>query len=163
MKAMYDETEADPRWQNSDFDPPTVTWNIGINDHTAAINITPPQSICTVYFRPMPGQNPQELVDRARQAAQQNGLEFEQRAQANPMSVDPDSPFVREMLELTGNERAGTVCYGTDGAMFTDLKQLVVFGPGDIAQAHTHDEWIKLDQLRRGSEAYAKLIRRWCC
>jgi len=70
---------------------------------------------------------------------------------------------VREMLELTGRERARTVCYGTDGAMFTELKQLVVFGPGDIAQAHTHDEWITLDQLRRGSEAYTKLIRRWCC
>ena len=163
MKAIHDETESDPRWQNSDFDPPTVTWNIGINDHTAAINITPPQSVCTVYFRPMPGQDPQELIERARRAAETNGLEFDLRAQAGPMSVDPDSPFVREMLELTENERPGTVCYGTDGAMFTELKQLVVFGPGDIAQAHTHDEWITLDQLERGTRAYAALIRRWCC
>jgi acetylornithine deacetylase len=26
----------------------------------------------------------------------------------------------------------------------------VVFGPGDIAQAHTADEWISLDSLERG-------------
>ena len=26
----------------------------------------------------------------------------------------------------------------------------LVFGPGDIAQAHTKDEWIELDQVRRG-------------
>jgi acetylornithine deacetylase/succinyl-diaminopimelate desuccinylase-like protein len=26
----------------------------------------------------------------------------------------------------------------------------VVFGPGDIAQAHTEDEWISLAQLERG-------------
>ncbi|MCH2374632.1 MAG: M20/M25/M40 family metallo-hydrolase [Planctomycetes bacterium] len=43
------------------------------------------------------------------------------------------------------------------------MKKLVVFGPGDIAQAHTHDEWIELEQLDLGTEAYAKLIRRWCC
>jgi len=40
---------------------------------------------------------------------------------------------------------------------------LVVFGPGDIAQAHTHDEWIELEQLEKGTEMYAKLIRNWCC
>jgi acetylornithine deacetylase/succinyl-diaminopimelate desuccinylase-like protein len=26
----------------------------------------------------------------------------------------------------------------------------VVFGPGNIAQAHTADEWISLDSLERG-------------
>ena len=26
----------------------------------------------------------------------------------------------------------------------------VVFGPGDIAQAHTKDEWIELDQVQHG-------------
>jgi acetylornithine deacetylase/succinyl-diaminopimelate desuccinylase-like protein len=26
----------------------------------------------------------------------------------------------------------------------------VVFGPGDIAQAHTADEWISLESLERG-------------
>ncbi|MEZ6056248.1 MAG: M20/M25/M40 family metallo-hydrolase [Planctomycetaceae bacterium] len=50
MKALYEETNADKTWQNDEFDPPTLCWNIGINDHTRAINITPPQSICTVYF-----------------------------------------------------------------------------------------------------------------
>jgi acetylornithine deacetylase len=43
------------------------------------------------------------------------------------------------------------------------MKNLVVFGPGDIAQAHTHDEWISLDQLERGTDMFARAIRRWCC
>jgi acetylornithine deacetylase len=30
----------------------------------------------------------------------------------------------------------------------------VVFGPGSIAQAHTVDEWIDLDQLQLASEIY---------
>ena len=74
-----------------------------------------------------------------------------------------NSDFVKEMLELAGRGTPRTVAYGTDGAMFTEMKKLVVFGPGDIAQAHTHDEWIELEQLDLGTEAYAKLIRRWCC
>ena len=43
------------------------------------------------------------------------------------------------------------------------VENLVVFGPGDIAQAHTIDEWIALDQLERGTEQYTRLIRTWCC
>ena len=30
----------------------------------------------------------------------------------------------------------------------------VVFGPGNIAQAHTKDEWIAIDQLRHAAEVY---------
>ena len=47
--------------------------------------------------------------------------------------------------------------------MFTEMKNLLVFGPGDIAQAHTHNEWIALEELERGTELYAEAIRRWCC
>lgn len=30
----------------------------------------------------------------------------------------------------------------------------VVFGPGDIAQAHTKDEWIAVEQLNKATEIY---------
>ena len=163
MKKIHEETESNPAWQNDEFDPPTLSWNIGINDHTKAINVTPPQSICTVNFRPMPGQDAEVLVERARRAAEKCGIEFETFMRGDPLYVDPDSDFVREVLRLAGKQTPKTVSYGTDGTMLTALKKLVVFGPGDIAQAHTHDEWITLDQLRTGSEMYARLIRHWCC
>ncbi len=163
MKKIHDETEADPAWHNDEFDPPTISWNIGINDHTKAVNITPPQSVCTVYFRPMPGQNADVLIEQARRAAEKCGIEFQTHTRAKPLYVDPRSDFVNEVLGLAGKQTPRTVPYGTDGAMLTALEKLVVFGPGDIAQAHTHDEWIMLDQLQLGSEMYAKLIRHWCC
>tara|TARA_B100000530_G_scaffold37579_1_gene21749 strand:+ start:354 stop:497 length:144 start_codon:yes stop_codon:yes gene_type:complete len=47
--------------------------------------------------------------------------------------------------------------------MLGSLKNLIVFGPGSIAQAHTHDEFIDLDQLDKGTEMYSKLIQHWCC
>lgn len=163
MKKIHDEAESDPSWHNNEFNPPTITWNIGVNDHTRAVNITPPQSVCTVYFRPMPGQDADILLERARQAAEDNGLEFEVPVQGSPIYTQPDSDFVREVVKLAGRESATTVSYGTDGAKLTALKKLVVFGPGSIAQAHTHDEWIALDQLEKGTEMYSRLIRHWCC
>lgn len=163
MKRIHDETECDPAWQNRAFDPPTISWNIGINDHSPAVNITPAQSICTVYFRPMPGQDPEILIDRARQAAMRCGVELEVMHAAPPLYMERSSEFVREMLALTGNSQPQTVSYGTDGCMFTELQNLVLLGPGDIAQAHTSDEWISLDELQRGTELYARLIEYWCC
>jgi acetylornithine deacetylase len=35
----------------------------------------------------------------------------------------------------------------------------VVFGPGDIAQAHTADEWISLAQLERGKEMLLRFLK----
>ncbi len=162
MKQIHDETLSDPAWRNERFDPPTISWNIGVNDHTSAINITPPQSVCTVYFRVMPGMDAGVLVDRARDAAERNGLELEVRGDGDPLYVDPNSEFVAELLQLAGRSTPQTVSYGTDGAMFGELKYKVVFGPGDIAQAHTDDEWISLDQLERGTDLFEKLVRHWC-
>lgn len=162
MRAIYYETESEPRWQNEEFEPPTVTWNIGINDNTPAVNITPPQSVCTVYFRPMPGTDSEELFSRVQVLAEKHGLEYQEEIRGNPVYTDPKSEFVAEMLELADLETAKTVAYGTDGAMFTELKNLVVCGPGDIAQAHTHDEWISLDQLEQGAALYLALIRKFC-
>ena len=163
MKAIHDETEADSTWHHDEFDPPGVSWNIGINDHTHAINITPPQSVCTVYYRPTPGLDADALLERAKRAAETCGLEFEIMHCAGALYLDPKSRFVADMLDLAGKTTPQTVCYGTDGAMFTDLKNLVVIGPGDIAQAHTHDEWIALEQLEKGTDLYTAAIRRWCC
>lgn len=163
MKKLHDETENDPQWQNAEFDPPTVSWNIGINDHTKAINITPPQSICTVYFRPMPNMDPDKLIARARAAAERCGIDFELQWCAGPLYTDPKSQFVQEMLDVTGRSAAKIVSYGTDGTMFTALKELVVFGPGSVKQAHTHDEWIDLEQIDLGVEMFTRAIRRWCC
>ena len=163
MKKIHDDAEADPGWHNHEFDPPTITWNIGINDHTKAVNITPPQSICTVYFRPMPGQDGNILLERARQAAEDNGLEFTVPVHGDPIYTDPKCDFVNEVLQIAGRDKAKTVSYGTDGAKLTALKKLVVCGPGSIAQAHTHDEWISLEQLEKGTELYSRLIKHWCC
>ena len=147
MKQIYEESETDPAWRRDEFEPPTICWNIGINDFTTAINITPPQCVCTVCFRPMPGQDAEVLIGRVREAARRCGVEFEVIIRGEPLYVDPRSAYVQEVgWNLAGQGRLRTVAYGTDGSVFTAMKKLVVLGPGDIGQAHTNDEWIALGQ-----------------
>ena len=162
MKRIHDETEAAPEWQNDEFDPPGISWNIGINDHTRVVNMKAAQSICTVYFRPMAGMDADGLMQRAQEKAEECGIEFNPLWTGKPIYVDPDSDFVREALDLAQRQRPRTVAFGTDGAMLTELERLVVMGPGDIAQAHTHDEWILLDQIEKGTQLFAQMIRQWC-
>ena len=162
MKAIHDETLADPAWLNEEFDPPWISWNIGINDNNHAVNITAPRSVCTVYFRPMPGQDADGLVRRVEAVAQRGGLDFTWECRGLPLYGDPSSDFVQETLRIAGRNKARTVGYGTDGVCFTELKQILVLGPGSIQQAHTDDEWISLDQLAAGTDIYERLLRRWC-
>jgi acetylornithine deacetylase len=162
MKKIHDELQTDPRWRNDEFQPPIPGWNIGINDGNTAVNITAPRSVATVYCRPMPGTNIEELVHRVRSAADQFGLEMKTIGHGRPVYVDPKGEFVQQVLSVAGRTRPQTVPYGTDGLCFGEHMPLVVFGPGDIAQAHTADEWIGIDQLEKGTELYAKLIERFC-
>ncbi len=163
ISQIHLEMESSPEWRDDRFSPPTPSLNIVIRDTNSGLNITSAKSQCMVYFRPMPGQDADGMVERMRRLAETCGLQFEVLFAGSPLYTDPETPFIREILELTSLPSSGTVAYGTDGAIFTELRNIAVFGPGDIAQAHTDDEWISLEQLDRGTELYEKAIRRWCC
>ena len=160
---IQDEMETSPEWRDDRFSPPTPSLNIVIKDSNTALNITSAKSECMVYFRPMPGQNADGMVQRIKALAQSCGLHFELLFAGTPLFTAPETPFIRELLELTSLPASRTVAYGTDGAVFTELRNIAVVGPGDIAQAHTDDEWIALDQLEKGTAFYQQAIRRWCC
>jgi acetylornithine deacetylase/succinyl-diaminopimelate desuccinylase-like protein len=50
------------------------------------------------------------------------------------------------------------VPYGTDATHLQGIPT-VVFGPGDIAQAHTADEWVDLAQVEAGAEISYRVMR----
>lgn len=162
MKKIHDETETDASWQSDKFEPPTLSWNIVIDDTNDAINITSPKTTCRVYTRPIPGVDIKPLIDRARQAAETHGLEFDIFNPESTLETDPDSEYVQESLKLVHRQTPKTVSYGTDAGMFGEMENLIVCGPGSIAQAHTEDEWISIEQLEQGTETYARFIERWC-
>jgi len=62
---------------------------------------------------------------------------------------------------LPGRKLIG-VPYGTDAAVYAAAgAPTVVFGPGDIAQAHTADEWLSIEQLEQASAVLERFVTSW--
>ncbi|TWU34974.1 M20 family metallopeptidase [Novipirellula artificiosorum] len=155
-------TLSDARYHDHRFDPPTLSWNFGFTDHGTAINVTTPLSEAWVSLRMMPEINGEDLIVEAKDFATSLGLEFTRFGGGEPVWVDAEAPCIQTMSALA-HCQPRTVCYSTDGGQFTELRQLLVCGPGDIAQAHTTDEWISIKQLDHGTELYRKAIQTWSC
>jgi acetylornithine deacetylase len=68
--------------------------------------------------------------------------------------------LVRQFLKHLGQASAVGVNYFCDAAVLAQ-KGIpgVVFGPGDIAQAHTADEWISLSELERGKDLLLSFLK----
>ena len=131
MKRFNDQVLSARRYRNEEFAPPHSEWCIGINDHNRATNISPAQSICTLNYRPMPGIDVDDIIDRTRNSAKKHGLHFELKHRGEPLYTAVDAPLVRTALKLTGRRKPTTVAYGTDGmAFFKKMKQMIVLGPG---------------------------------
>ena len=151
------------RFRNDEFNPPHSELTISVNDHNLALNISPARSICRLSYRCMPGIDVAEIIARVRGSARQHGLSCKLQKAGNTMYTSVDSQLVQTALKLTGKRKAHTVAYGTDGIHFVSkMKQLVVIGPGNIAQGHTADEWIEVDQLRKGVDLYSRFIDHVC-
>ena len=157
---LHQKTQA-AEYQDDRFDPPVLSWNFGVSDGATAVNITPEKSVAWVMLRPMPTIDGEDLVQTVRQKANELGLEFRDLDGGDSFWTEPNANCVQEICKIVGKP-AKTVCYGTDGGEFKELENRVVLGPGSIAQAHTTDEWIELDQLEKGSDVYEQAIRRWC-
>ena len=163
MKKINDLVLSSRRYRNDEFKPAHSEWSISVNDHNVAMNISPVESECRISYRLMPGIDVQPLIERTKNAARKYGLKCQVSRLGQPLYTQPDSPLVRTALKITGTRKLLTVPYGTDGIAFcTKMKQLIVMGPGDIAQAHTVDEWIELEELRRGVEIYRRFIDHVC-
>jgi len=84
---------------------------------------------------------------------------------SGPALSDMENESVAEQLAATVRSMVGScrrlgVPYGTHAALYTAAGvPSVVFGPGCIEQAHTHDEWVSVDQVRAATEIYY----RFCC
>ena len=155
-------TREDPALRDPRFDPPTLSWNFGFSDGASAINVTPAISRAWCSLRPMPSVDGLPLIEQIRHKAQQHGVAFELYEGGEPLWIDPDHRWVRQMCQLAAVEAPQTASYCTDGGQFSEVQSLVVCGPGHIAQAHTTDEYIELDQLHRGVELYQRVLRATC-
>ena len=90
------------------------------------------------------------------------GIDFpfalkESHAPCQPLSPEHSGPLVSRLGaaidSVVGRHEVQVVPFGTDASTIARAGiPAVVFGPGDIAQAHTKDEWIDLAQLEPAAE-----------
>jgi acetylornithine deacetylase/succinyl-diaminopimelate desuccinylase-like protein len=77
-----------------------------------------------------------------------------------PMETDPNLPLVQQFMRCAGQRKPAGVDFFSDaGALSAGGIPSVLFGPGDIAQAHTADEWIALEQLERGTRLLTRFLQ----
>ena len=80
-------------------------------------------------------------------------------APALPLETDFKLLLVQNFLRCAGQTRPLGVDYFCDAAVLSAGGiPSVVFGPGDIAQAHTADEWISLASLERGKNLLFRFL-----
>ena len=150
------------RRQHPLLGPGTV--NVGTISGGTQPNIVPDRCTITVDRRTLPGETEagvrRELAARLRAQKLTAKIGSTKLAPALPLETDRRLPLVRQFLRSTGQTRPVGVDFFCDAAVLSAGGiPSVVFGPGDIAQAHTTDEWISLASLERGKNRLLNFLK----
>jgi acetylornithine deacetylase len=144
----------------SPFDPPWTTVNIGALNGRQVHNVIPAKASVDWEMRPVQPDDA-AFVKGALKSYCEDVLLPSMR------SSYPDASIITEVIgevagptptdegealqiisELTGANTVDVVAFGTEAGLFQTLgMDVVVCGPGSIAQAHKADEFLAVDQL----------------
>lgn len=139
--------------------------NVGMIQGGFQANIVPNQCVIEVDRRTIPGETMvsvrRELGALLKAAGRSAVIsDLKNGLPCPPLETDASHPLVRELFQAAGQQRPAGVDYFSDAAVLAHGGiPSVVFGPGDIAQAHTADEWISLQSLERGTEVLTGFLR----
>jgi acetylornithine deacetylase len=76
------------------------------------------------------------------------------------LDTPADSPAVALATDLGGVPSTDKVTYGTEAGLFDAVGiPTVVCGPGDIAQAHSPDEFVELAQMQACEQFLTALLK----
>jgi acetylornithine deacetylase len=141
-----------------------ATVSVGAICGGSQANIVP--DACTILFdrRTLPGETDasvrREILGVLRRNKLTAALVDDNLPPCLPLETDPKLPLVARFLKCAGQRKPGGVRYFSDASVLAQGGiPSVVFGPGDIAQAHTADEWISLEALERGERLLRRFLR----
>jgi len=122
-----------------------------------------------IDIRPIPGMNLEELRHILRQRLprvlgdERLRLEVVPLFPGMPAMETPAGARIVRATEALTDCQAEAVAFGTEGPFLRELgMDVVVLGPGDIAQAHQPDEYLAMDRLQPTVELLRKLIQQFC-
>lgn len=141
---------------------PTI--NVGSIRGGTQPNIVPEECVIAIDRRTLPGESEATVRREIRAVLKAAGVAatFEnlRLAPCPSLETDPDHPQVQALCQAAGRRRTVGVHYFCDAAPLSEGgTPSVVFGPGDIRQAHTRDEWISLASLDRGAAILERFLR----
>lgn len=141
---------------------PTV--NVGRISGGTQPNIVPAACVIAVDRRTLPGETDaqvtREIAARLRRHQLRAKISNSKLAPAPALETSPNLPLVRQFLASLGQARPVGVDYFCDAAVLAGAGiPSVVFGPGNIAQAHTAEEWISLGQLERAKNLLVRFLK----
>jgi len=149
--------------------PPTIS--LGTFRGGTGVNLVPDLAVLEIERRLLPGECPAaaraEVAARIAAACGSARLDHEEPfndAYGLPDgTADPAAaPWVAALERAAAARGAGrrsAARYGTNAGVYAAAGvPSLVFGPGSIAQAHTADEWIDLEQLAAAVEILTEIV-----
>ena len=140
-----------------------ATLSVGRIDGGSSVNVVPDFCTIEVDRRVIPGEDRLAVIDELADYLRSR-LDFEVTHEAPycaspPLGDDANAVLAQELMRsivrVVGPRKVMGVPYGTHASRFARAGvSSVVFGPGDIAQAHTKDEWIEINQVIQAADIY---------
>ncbi len=141
-----------------------LRFNIGRVEGGIKANVIAPRAELRFGFRPLPSQSMDELHAQLRGFAME-ATDYEEtfRGPSLPAGDAADAENRRraaqalaESLQLPIGE---AVDFWTEASLFSQAGlNAIVYGPGDIARAHSADEWVALGQLERYTASVHRIL-----
>jgi acetylornithine deacetylase len=143
-----------------------LRFNIGRIEGGIKANMIAPAAELRFGFRPLPSQSTDALHAQLRALADAQALAHYEETFRGPSLPAGDSASAedrrlqaRDLADALGLPIGNAVDFWTEASLFSQAGlTAVVFGPGDIAQAHSADEWVALDQLARYADHATRIL-----
>jgi acetylornithine deacetylase/succinyl-diaminopimelate desuccinylase-like protein len=142
----------------------TATVNVGTIYGGKQPNIVPDSCTIMIDRRTLPGETDakvrNEIATLLRTKKLSARISNTKLAPALPLETNHKLPLVQKFLKSAGQSKPLGVQFFCDAAVLSAGGiPSVVFGPGDVAQAHTTDEWISLSELERGKNLLLNFLK----
>ncbi len=160
--------------QTQNFDSLSgLPFNIGKVDGGIKANMIAASCEMAFGFRPLPGQDAALMLDELQQlACDVNHLPSDEVILA-PGFSGPTLPAANQDFDVAISKASAlandlhlpsgeAVAFWTEASLFSQAGlTAVVFGPGNIAQAHTANEWVSLKQLQLVEQHYIQILNQY--
>ena len=145
-----------------------LRFNIGRVEGGIKANMIAPSTEVRFGFRPLPSQDMDTLHAQFRGFANADALaEYEEtfRGPSLPSGdvarAEERRLAARDLADELGLPIGNAVDFWTEASLFSQAGLTAfVYGPGDIAQAHTADEWVSLEQLQSYADSVVRILER---